>query len=124
VSVPSHIHDYLTAALADDHSAVPVSPFVRSHDAAFPAVVYEFAGDEYVGSTAAGPGRPLVRFHATVVSRSLVEAETIGQAIVSHAPGDVEDCATRVTSLEREYQPAYDGQRSGMYLVIVHMEQF
>lgn len=124
MSVPSDVHDYLTAALLADHSSVPVTPFVRSHDSVFPAVVYDFSVDEFPASTWDGPGRAITKFSATVLSRSLVEAETIAQAIVSYAPGASDDCPTRVTSLEREYEPAYDGQRSGMYFVIVYMERY
>jgi len=124
VSVPSNVHGYLTAALATSHSSVPISPFVRSHDSVFPAVVYEFSGDEYPTSTWDAPGPAIVRFQATVLSRSMLEAEEIAQAIVSYAPGAESNCPVRVTSLERDYEPAYDGQRSGMYFVIVNMEQF
>lgn len=118
--VPDDIHDFLVDAVDDND--VPVSPFVRSHGTDFPFVIYDFRQDSYTGSTAASPGPPLVQWDATVVSRSLSEAETIAQRIVAALPGD--SCPIRITSLVRAFEPSYDGQRSGVFLITLNLENF
>ena len=118
--IPDDIHDFLVEGVND--TDVPVSPFVRSHGTDFPFVVYDFQQDSYVGSTAYTPGPALVQWDATVVSRSLSEAETIAQRIVTALPGS--SCPIRIKTLVRAYEPSYDGQRSGVYLITLNLENF
>lgn len=118
--IPDDIHDFLVGAVND--ATVPVSPFVRSHGTDFPFVIYDFQQDVYTGSTPSDPGPPLVQWDATVVSRSLSEAETIAQRIVTALPGD--SCPIRIKSLVRAYEPSYDGQRSGVFLITLNLENF
>lgn len=120
MAIPDDIYDFLVAAVND--AAVPVSPFVRSHGTDFPFVVYDFQQDLYTGSTPTDPGPPLVQWDATVVSRSIGEAETIAQRIVAALPGS--SCPIRIKSLVRAYEPSYDGQRSGVYLTTLNLENF
>jgi len=120
VSVPSKIHDFLVAAVND--ASVKVSPFVRSNGTNYPFVVYDFQQDVYTGSTPTDPGPPLIQWEATVISRSLLEAETIAQRIVTALPGD--SCPIRIKSLVRSYEPAYDAQRSGEYFITLNLENF
>jgi hypothetical protein len=120
VSVPETIHDFLVAAVND--ATVKVSPFVRSHGTDFPFVIYDFQQDVYTGSTPSSPGPPLIQWEATVVDRTLLGAETIAQRIVTAAPGN--SCPVRVKSLVRSYEPSYDGQRPGEYVITINMENF
>ena len=120
MAIPDDIHDFLVDAVND--ATVPVSPFVRSHGTDFPFVIYDFRQDVYTGSTAESPGPPLIQWDATVVSRSLSEAETIAQRIVAALPGN--SCPIRITSLVRAYEPSYDGQRSGVFLITLNLENF
>ena len=120
MSVPEDIHDFLVAAVNDP--SVKVSPFVRAHNTAFPFVVYDFQQDVYTGSTPSDPGPPLIQWEATVVDRTLSGAETIAQRIVTALPGD--GCPVRIKSLVRSYEPAYDAQRSGEYLITLNLENF
>ena len=118
--VPEDCHDFLVTAVND--ATVTVSPFVRPHGADFPFVVYDFQQDVYTGSSPTDPGPPLIQWEATVVSRSMSEAETIAQRIVAALPGD--GCPVRIKSLVRSYEPAYDAKRSGEYLITLNLENF
>lgn len=121
MSIPSNVYDFLLNAVGSDVSSI--SPFVRPTAEAFPFVVYDFETDDYVASTWNGPGVPLVRFEAVVVSRSMEEAETVAQQIVDALPGE-DGCPIRIRSLIRSYEPSYDGQRPGEYLITLNLERF
>lgn len=120
MSVPETIHDFLVNAVDDEN--VKVSPFVRANGTTFPFVVYDFEQDTYVGSTPSDPGPALVQWEAIVVDRTLSGAETIAQRIVEFAPGG--SCPVRVKSLVRSYEPSYDGQRPGEFVITINMENF
>ncbi len=120
MAIPDTIYDFLVSAISDN--SVGVSPFVRPSETDFPFVVYDFQQDVYTGSTPSDPGPPIIQWDATVVSRSLDEAETIAQTIVSALPGS--NCPIRIKSLVRAYEPSYDGQRPGLYLITLNLENF
>ena len=102
MSIPSDTHDFLVASVV----TTPVSPFVRNHAAGFPSVT----------------SPRLVRYSAMVLSRTIEEAETIGELIVANAR--TEACPMRVTSVGRDYEPAYDGERQGIYIHTTSLEFF
>jgi hypothetical protein len=60
-----------------------------------------------------------------VLARTLEEAETIGESIVTAArssqPGG---CPQRVIGVSREFESAYDGERQGIYIHMTEMEFF
>lgn len=120
MSIPENVHDFLVNAV--DDATVKVSPFVRSNGTDFPFVIYDFQQDVFTGSTPSDPGPPLIQWEATVVDRTLLGAETIAQRIVDAAPGVA--CPVRVKSLVRSYEPSYDGQRPGEYVITINMENF
>lgn len=120
MAIPDNIYAFLVDAVND--TDVNVSPFVRPNETDFPFVVYDFQQDVYTGSTPTDPGPPLIQWDATVVSRSLDEAETIAQRIVAALPGS--SCPIRIKSLVRAYEPSYDGQRPGLYLITLNLENF
>lgn len=120
MSIPSEVFNFITTAVSATDAADSVFPFVRPAADPFPFVVYDFQGDEFKAGTWDGSSKPFVRFSATVVSRSIEEAETVAQAIVAAAPGG--GCPYRVLMLTREYEPSYDGQRPGEYMTTVQLE--
>ena len=118
MSVPQYVHDFLDNAVG----TTPVSPFVRNHAAGFPAVIYTFEGDDFLNPIPSVTSPRLVRYSAMVLSRTIEEAETIGQLIVANAR--TEACPMRVTSVGRDYEPAYDGERQGIYIHTTSLEYF
>lgn len=125
MSIPQTAHDFLVEAVTAGDPEVqqaPVSPFVRNHAAGFPAVIYTFEGDDFLNPIPAVTSPRLVRYNAMVLSRTLEEAETIGQLIVVAARSV--ECPMRVTSVGRDYEPAYDGERQGIYIHTTSLEFF
>lgn len=120
MSIPSDIFDFLVDAIGPDVSSI--SPFVRPTAEEFPFVVYDFDADDYVASTWNSPGVPLVRFEVVVISRMMEEAEAIAQSVVDVLPGT--GCPIRIRSLTRSYEPSYDGQRPGEYMITLNLERF
>ena len=118
MSIPSDVHDFLVASVG----TTPVSPYVRNHAAGFPAVVYTFEGDDFLNPIPAIAAPRLVRYEAMVLCRTLEEAETIGELIIAEAR--TEDCPQRVTGVSRSYEPAYDGERQGIYIHSTSLEFF
>lgn len=116
MSIPSDIYDLLDAA-----TTVTVSPFVRPNGVDFPAVVYDFDGESFEGSRYGDLGAVKTEVTANALARSLEGAETIGQDIVTHLAS--QQCI-RVTGLSREYHPAYDGERPGIFVVSVSFIRF
>ncbi|MCP4786119.1 MAG: hypothetical protein GY878_21475 [Fuerstiella sp.] len=125
MSIPTTAHDFLVEAVTVGDPGVqlaPVSPFVRNHAAGFPAVIYTFEGDDFLNPIPAVTSPRLVRYNAMVLSRTLEEAELIGQSIVVAARAV--ECPMRVTSVGRDYEPAYDGERQGIYIHTTSLEFF
>ena len=125
MSIPETTHDFLVEAVTVGDPGVqqaPVSPFVRNHAAGFPAVIYTFEGDDFLNPIPAVTSPRLVRYNAMVLSRTLEEAESIGQSIVVAARSV--ECPMRVTSVGRDYEPAYDGERQGIYIHTTSLEFF
>jgi len=125
MSIPETAHDFLVEAVTVGTPGVqqaPVSPFVRNHAGGFPAVIYTFEGDDFLNPIPAVTSPRLVRYNAMVLSRTLEEAETIGQLIVVAARSV--ECPMRVTSVGRDYEPAYDGERQGIYIHTTSLEFF
>jgi len=125
MSIPETAHDFLVEAVTVGDPGVqqaPVSPFVRNHAAGFPAVIYTFEGDDFLNPIPAVTSPRLVRYNAMVLSRTLEEAESIGQSIVVAARSV--ECPMRVTSVGRDYEPAYDGERQGIYIHTTSLEFF
>lgn len=116
MSIPEDIYDLLDTA-----TTAPVSPFVRSHGTDFPCVVYRFDGDSFEGSRygAAGVRRADVTAHC--LARTLDAAEDLAEEI--RASIVLDDCV-RVTRVDREYDPSYDGQRSGIFNVSLSFSLF
>jgi hypothetical protein len=86
MSIPQVVHDFLVAAVTSNGVQLyPVSPYVRNHAAGFPAVVYTFEGDDFLNPIPAIAAPRLVRYEAMVLSRTLEEAETIGELIIAEA---------------------------------------
>ena len=123
MSIPQDVHDFLVAAVTSNGVQLyPVSPYVRNHAAGFPAVVYTFEGDDFLNPIPAIAAPRLVRYEAMVLSRTLEEAETIGELIIAGARAAV--CPQRVTGVSRSYEPAYDGERQGIYIHSTSLEFF
>ena len=126
MSIPQDVHDFLVASVTDASEPpvqlYPVSPFVRNHAAGFPAVIYTFEGDDFLNPIPAVTSPRLVRYNAMVLSRTIEEAETIGELIIANAR--TEACPMRVTSVGRDYEPAYDGERQGIYIHTTSLEYF
>ena len=118
MSIPSTVHDFLVSAVG----ITPVSPYVRNHAVGFPAIVYTFEGDDFLNPIPAIAAPRLVRYEAMVLSRTLEEAETIGELIIAEARA--EGCPQRVTGVSRSYEPAYDGERQGIYIHSTSLEFF
>lgn len=110
-SIPVQVYNLLDAA-----TTTTVAPFVRPHDQAFPCVVYRFDGDTFEGSRYSEIGARRVEVTAHCLARTLASAEAIADSIVAYI--GVQPCV-RVTRVDREYDPSYDGQRSGIYDVSV-----
>jgi hypothetical protein len=122
MSIPQKAHTFLTAI---DDMVSNVSPFVRNHNAGFPAVVYSFSSDLFPSSTNEDAGPRLVRWNAMVLARTLEEAETIGESIVTAARSpQTGGCPQRVIGVSREFESAYDGERQGIYIHMTEMEFF
>jgi hypothetical protein len=117
MSIPQTVHDFLNGAVT-----APVSPFVRNHAGGFPAVIYLFEGDDFMNPIPSVTSPRLVRYNALVLSRTLEEAETIGEQIVASARS--QDCPMRVTSVGRDFESAYDGERQGIYIHTTSLEFF
>ena len=101
------------------------SPFVRNHDAGFPSVVFTFSGDTFPSSRNEDAGPRLVRWTAMILYRTIEEAETLGESIVSTAQASQDFCGPqRVVSVNREYEPAYDAARQGIYIHTTELEFF
>ena len=49
-------------------------------------------------------------------SQTMEEAETAGQLIIAEAQAAQQDCPHKVVGVQRDYEAAYDGQRSGIYI--------
>ena len=125
MSIPVECYDFLDSVSELSDNSVPISPFVRNHDAGFPAVIFSFSGDTFPSSTPETIGPRLVRWQATVLARTLAEAETYGEAIVAAARTDQPGgCPQRVTNVQRDYEPAYDAARQGIYLHTTDLEFF
>ena len=123
MSIPTKCYTFLNGitALAN----VEKSPYVRNHDAGFPAVVFMFAGDSFPSSRNEDAGPRLVRWSASVFSRTMEEAETLGESIVTAARSSQTQCGpNRVIGVNREYEPAYDAARQGIYIHTTDMEFF
>jgi hypothetical protein len=121
-TIPLKVYNWLNTVSALD--PVEVSPFVRNHDGGFPAVVYSFAGDTFPSATNERPGPRLVRWQAMSLARTITESEQLGEAIIDAAQTNQSGCPMRVVGVNREYEPAYDGGRSGIYINIVELEFF
>tara|TARA_R100000951_G_scaffold90911_1_gene79230 strand:+ start:509 stop:886 length:378 start_codon:yes stop_codon:yes gene_type:complete len=122
-SIPTKCFQFLDGIT--ELSGVEKSPYVRNHDAGFPAVVFSFSGDAFPSSINENAGPRLVRWTAMALSRTIEEAETLGEAIVAEAQSAQTGCGPqRVVGVNREYEPAYDSARQGMYIHITEMEFF
>tara|TARA_E500000305_G_scaffold101911_1_gene95827 strand:- start:2525 stop:2899 length:375 start_codon:yes stop_codon:yes gene_type:complete len=123
MSIPTTCYTFLNGI--SDLSGIEKSPYVRNHDAGFPSVVFTFAGDTFPSSTTENVGPRLVRWTASVLSRTIEEAEIKGEAIVSAAQDTQSQCGpNRVVGVTREYEPAYDSARQGIYIHTTEMEFF
>lgn len=121
MSIPETIHSFIQGAT---NSAYPVSPFVRNNDAGFPAIVYEFDGDEFKSPRPESVNPRLVRYTVHCLARSMAEAETMVQLIVAETEDEQSGCPMRPTLISREYEDAYDGQRAGLYITSITLEFF
>jgi|TARA_R100000084_G_scaffold838_2_gene545 hypothetical protein len=117
MSVPTTIYNILDSA-----TTTTVAPFVRPHDKDFPCVVYRFDGDSFEGSRYGDLGVRRTEVTAHCLARTLAAAETIADDIITYMDAN-EDCV-RITRVDREYDPSYDGQRSGIYDVSVSFIYF
>lgn len=124
MSIPSDIYDFLDGVSAISDASAEISPYVRNHNGGFPAVVYTFGGDAFPSSTHETAGPRIVRWSAMVLSRTMDQAETLGEAIVAAAQTTQAGCPQRVTTVMRDYEPAYDGKRDGIYIHITELEFF
>jgi|TARA_R110000796_G_scaffold26739_2_gene73959 hypothetical protein len=117
MSIPTKVFTFVDSAVAQTPS-----PFVRNHNAGFPAVVYTFEGDDFLNPIPAITAPRLVRYDTMVLCRTIEEAETIGELIIVAARS--ETCPMRVTGVTRAYEPAYDGERQGIYIHTTSLEFF
>jgi len=126
MSIPTTVHNFLVSAVTTDAdppvALASVAPFVRNHNAGFPSVVFTFDGDDFLNPIPAITSPRLVRYNAMVLSRTLEEAETLGELIIAKARA--EPCPMRVTAVGRDYEPAYDGGRQGIYIHTTSLEFF
>ena len=117
MAIPQTIYSILDAAVTVD-----VAPFVRPHNVDFPCVVYRFDGDTFEGSRYGDLGARKVEVTAHCLARSLIDAEGFANDIITHA--DTTEKCIRITRVDRDYDPSYDGQRSGIYDVSVSFIYF
>ena len=118
MSIPKYVFDFLTVALPN----YPVSPFIRNHSVGFPASVYTFEGDDFQDPIPSITSPRLVRYDVMCLSRTLEESELMGELVIAKARLEV--CPMRVTSVSRSYEPAYDGERQGIYIHTTSLEFF
>ncbi len=122
MSIPQTCYEFLDGiTFAGEYE---ISPFVRNHDGGFPAIVFSFGGDAFPSATHESAGPRLVRWSAMVLARTMEEAETAGQLIIAEAQAAQQDCPHKVVGVQRDYEAAYDGQRSGIYIHVTELEFF
>jgi hypothetical protein len=121
MSIPKTCHDFLNGV-----SGLPsrISPFVRNHNSIFPSVVFTFSSDVFPSSVNENAGPRLVRWSASVLSRTIEEAETLGELIIAEAQAVQTSCPQRVIGVSRDYESAYDGERQGIYIHTTELEFF
>ncbi len=115
MSIFETVYDELNVSaitsLVDD-----ISPYVRARETGFPAITIEVPSASFERDSL-GTYRTLSEVEATIMARSVAEAESVADAVLTVVGSDA---CNYLDSISRDYDEGYDGDSVGIFMVTIN----